>query len=289
MKFYIISVIISMTLFYSCENKTVNLNEKPEYETACNKGEFKPASLKVNINTTKDTAIKLNNDYSLLIPKGSFGEATQTEFEIVCYTNMADILLNNLTTSAEGKNILCTKGMFEITNQKDSLIQPIYLIGSDKLPDYGIFYGKKENEKTVWVISVGANTPAIDSSKVFTEDYFMVNQFGWVNVDKFYEYEDTTQLMVSVDKHMEEVNFSLVFKNEKTVLPLYAENGKLTIHPIPAGIDVTIVGIGKVGNDYYYQFLDMNTNDKGKSFPELIKVGKDEIKSVLTEKFGTTL
>jgi len=291
MKYYIATVIAIAELFLSCDsNDKTQKNEILEYETACNKNEFRPTPLKININTVKDTTIRLNENYDLLIPKESFGNIQQIELEIVCYSNLADILLNNLTTVAENKNILCTKGMFEVNISGDSLHGFFYINKSNTIPyGYHIFYGKKDNDKITWLLNMSDVIDGDDSSKIVLNNAFEINRLGWINVDKFYQYSDTTQLLVNIGKNMSEVNFSLVFKNEKTVLPLFAENGKLQINPIPANIDVTIVGIGMVGKDYYYQFLDLNTNDKNKSFPELIKVGKDEIKSVLTEKFGNTL
>ncbi len=125
-------------------------------------------------------------------------------------------------------------------------------------------------EKTLRVLN--QDTIELDSTIVYDEDldtaavvynrapeffYSSIDKLGWINIDKFKEIENQSEL--NILSNIADTYGYLIFKNQRTVLPLKFTNSQFSSEELPANIEAIVVlfATNQEGNHFYKQSITL--------------------------------
>jgi hypothetical protein len=82
------------------------------------------------------------------------------------------------------------------------------------------------------------------------QDYyiFSVGKLGWINCDRFIEFEEKVDLLVNIEESSD-MKLKLVFSEIDGVLKPQFKDGKYLFKQVPVGQKATIVGIKNTDNE----------------------------------------
>ncbi len=278
---------------YSCNN-----NEIDEVLTRGNL--VKVENQLIELNLSKNRTLYGKEGTQLIFPDGCLSQDTGVVIvELQEYYSLSDMLLGNLTTTSE-KRILETDGMINIsikteTGKQVCLVKDkSFIVQMPKTKDdMNLFYGKKKNDKIDWMISKDANQSIVDSIPINQKDgsfnYFESTKLGWINADKFMDFKEKNDLIISLPKTQSGASCNLVLNNYNSIIPGAVSKGKVTFKGIPANTKATLVALGINKKSQFICMKDLNTNDKLVELPILQPIAAKEIKSMLEKKFGSNL
>lgn len=287
----------------SCKNEKSNNNQQREFR----KESFdKPSSLLdypsqfFEISTDKDTMIIGEKGTRISIKK----RVLDTENKIMIvelkeYYSLPEMLLKELSTTSDEK-ILETDGMIYL-NVETLVGDPVNLgdVCIVEMPSskdgMGLFYGKEREGVINWKISNNDKELYSEDTVAFYQkdtlyNMFHITQLGWINADKFLEYENKTDLIVKLPEDQEGGVYSLAFYNYNSILPgIPNDKGELVFKGVPTGEKVSLIGIGAKEETLYYSILDLTTDTKNAELPELQQTNKKAFQTLMENRFGNTL
>lgn len=260
------------------------------------------------VNPKKQQTITGNHGTKITFPKGCFaGETEVIKIELKEYYGVSDMLMGGLSTISDGKCIE-TDGMVYIgaINSKGSMVIPnkpvsIEMPTAKRKNEIKIFLGDKKKNGLNWLLSNSKvkggvffllQNPDTVSLKAIQEKSYLFEtaNLGWINCDRFMDFENTTDLIVSLPESQKGAVYCLAFYSFNSILPAIPnEKGQLVFKGIPVGENVSLIGIGGKNEQLYFGVLDLTTDSKVANFPELEVSTKDEIRMVLETKFGNSL
>jgi hypothetical protein len=130
---------------------------------------------------------------------------------------------------------------------------------------------------------VAAATTVVLKNKEYN-NIIKATELGWINCDKFLEFDDTTTLFVSIDNDVpKDALCSLVMKNYNSIIPGIMEAGKIKISPIPNNEPVTLFVLYHDGDSYYLDMSEFTISKGGKYELNPIKVTKEELEAKLSK------
>lgn len=313
-------VIVLSLILFSCDNQEVTVKDKDESSlTDVSEKEeliFNSTNLAIDVsrqifevNPKGQQTIVGSRGTKIFFPKDCFeGETTPLKVELKEYYGVADMVLGGLSTSSYGKCIE-TDGMIYIqaTNSEGDIVKlnktvTIEIQTRKRKKDILVFDGVQENEAINWKLSqakiseFGHVCTTVDGTEIdiaFEQNRYLFEtaNLGWINCDRFKKFENTKNLIVSLSKNQQGAAYSLVFYGFNSILKgiLNDKTGQLEFKHVPIGAKVSLVGIGRKGEQLYFSFLDFEVGAKEVSMPELEAATAVEIRRVMEMKFGNTL
>lgn len=259
------------------------------------------------IDNTKDTILLTGESTKLIIKANTFkAEYSSIILKISEYYSFNNFIFSGLYTLSDS-NLIETGGMFNILAYADSLSIDInadsyieVIPSSKKKKGMKLFNGIEVDERINWIENrrtVGiAYSEGMDSIiKVMNRmsretNILRISELGWINADRFIEFEEKIDLFIDVPLSQNGIVFSLIFYNYNSILPgVLNKNNQLVFRGIPKGEKVTLLGLGGHDETLYYNSLDLITDTKIRKFPKLISTSKKKLESILTDKFGKDL
>jgi hypothetical protein len=263
-----------------------------------------------SFNNKRDTILVTENKTRFIIPAYTFCDEKDSiclnnniEIKIKEFYNLSEMVLNKISTLSNNQ-IIETAGMFDVTvskNKNSLLIQnnPICIELPSKKKN-GFIYFKGEigaNGHLNWTETakidilksmkdtaiVAAATTVVLKNKEYN-NIIKATELGWINCDKFLEFDDTTTLFVSIDNDVpKDALCSLVMKNYNSIIPGIMEAGKIKISPIPNNEPVTLFVLYHDGDSYYLDMSEFTISKGGKYELNPIKVTKEELEAKLSK------
>lgn len=326
MKTYTFIVLTAITLF-ACNNQESSYTNEGNHSERVNSANSTEKHVLIldspismidvtqqvfEVNPKKQQTITGNHGTKITFPKGCFaGETEVIKIELKEYYGVSDMLMGGLSTTSDGKCIE-TDGMVYIgaTNSKGSMVIPnkpvsIEMPTAKRKNEIKIFLGDKKKNGLNWLLSNSKvkggvffwvqnpdDTVSMNKGKAIQEKSYLFEtaNLGWINCDRFMDFENTTDLIVSLPESQKGAVYCLAFYSFNSILPAIPnEKGQLVFKRIPVGEKVCLIGIGGKDEQLYFGVLDLTTDSKVASFPELEVSTKDEIRMVLEAKFGNSL
>lgn len=246
------------------------------------------------------------------------GEAVTgtVRIELKEFYTKSDIVLGNLHTMSDGR-LLETGGMIYISatakGQKlklrpDAQMEIDFGKGATQ-PGMGVFLGKEQDGQVNWQLQkplAGAKTQADGAPQrgrregrlVETDltegasalkpeerkvDRFLLrtNRLGWINCDRFYLFENKSDLWVGVDKLFRPV-VRLVFKDINAVMAAsYANDSTVVFRQVPVGLTATLVAFSLVNGEYFFVSRELVLTNNQRENLELVKTALTAMKKEL--------
>lgn len=268
---------------------------------------------------SEDIKIKGKEGTTIKIPKSSLvknnGEIANGEIEIELkeFYKKADILSSNLHTMSD-KEILETAGMVYISAsfsgeklrlKKGAEIE-IEFTSQNKIEGMETFIGEQHNNQINWVqqnnplqvvSAIKGRSVAVIEGKVY-EGYgvdtvvikelnkvdkmiLKSGELGWINCDRFYKFENKTDLIVEIDTAYKPV-VRLVFKDINAIMPgYYTQDKKIILNAIPVGQKATLIAFSLINDEPYFVSKDIVINKDQKENITLIKTTMKTLKDDL--------
>lgn len=228
------------------------------------------------------------------------------------FYNKSDIVLANLHTQSKGQ-LLVSGGMIHITAHyrkqqlklKDGSQMEIDFGAKSHHPDMQVFLGKMREGEINWLPQKPTNTErqrawddlgeAQQSDIVMSDNLFArnkraskldkyllrTNDLGWINCDRFLEYESKSNLIVMVDS-LQRPAVRLVFKDILSVMTgRYLNDSCVVFSDIPTGMNATLVAFGSMNDEIYYMSKELVVTPDHREKVELVKTTMYEIKRQL--------
>jgi hypothetical protein len=158
--------------------------------------------------------------------------------------------LNNLPQLEPGRNknnkIIIRRGLMFIQGGK---IVSMYKTDEQYINSFDNKYAKYED------------TPIKSIEDAELNYYiFRVSKLGWINCDRFYEANETINMMADIPVN-NNTKIKMVFRNIDGVLPATIVEGKYLFANIPKGDNITIIGINNNGETLLTAFHDVKTSE----------------------------
>ncbi len=299
----------------NCTNEKLNDNQQERIE----KRLFNTPSVLLDtpsqffeVSTLKDTVLTGKENTQITIKaKGVRTDEETIKVELKEYYNFPNMLMKGLSTTSDNK-ILETGGMLylNITTLSGTSVQCQPNGCSVEVPlnfkdgaftlfsgtDTGNNINWKLNENTGEMIEQPIILGMDSEGIVYMPDtaglFYQFNNLGakWINVDKFLEYENKTDLIVQLPEGQEGAVYSLTFYSFNSILPgIPDDKGQFVFKGIPAGEKVTLIALGAKEDELFFSYLDLTTDTKGAKLPPLKPISKEELKEILGKKFGNSL
>ena len=159
--------------------------------------------------------------------------------------------LRNLPQLEPGKNkhgeIIERKGYLFI--ESGSII-PLYETDEEYAKSFDEKYSKFENSPI----------KIIDEAEI-NYYIFSVGKLGWINCDRFIEFEDKIDLIVNIDESPDN-KLKLVFNEIDGVLKPKVKEGKYIFNQVPVGQKATIIGIKNTDNKLLTAIEEITISEK---------------------------
>ena len=245
-----------------------SLLSKPEKVTI-NSGNDLPFITKngTRINFREDAFRRLKNGSAVTFP---------VDLEIIELLSLKDIILQNKPTVSNGR-LLTTDGQIYIKASKNG--EELFLASSWNFnikmggisgrfnPEMLIFLGEDTNDGFNWLadttncgmwdgqlfcenIGNGGDTTIVNNEVNF---YSMFpSSLGWINIDRFAEYTNTTTIKITSEESLENVRIFLFFPEINSVMS-YHESSKLLL---PVGYKAKVIAFAFNESDEVYSFFE---------------------------------
>lgn len=267
-------------------------------------------SEKVTINSRNDLPFITKNGTHIFFREDAFrrlknGAAVTfpIDLEIIELLSLKDIILHNKPTVSSGK-LLTTDGQIYIKASKNG--EELALAGSYNLnirmegisgkfdPEMLIFLGADTQEGFNWQAdttncqdwngqlfcdNIGQNEGPIGNG-VDTSSFYNMwpSSLGWINIDKFAEYTNTTTITISSEESLENVSVFLYFPEINSVMN-YFDSPKLLL---PVGYRAKVIAFAFNESDEVYSFFeDIVVKEDLQVNVSLSKSSKDKLEEAL--------
>jgi len=124
-------------------------------------------------------------------------------------------------------NVKCTFLMFI----EPGNIIPLYQTDDEYVKSFNEKYAKLEDKPI----------KSMDDAEL-SYYIFSVGKLGWINCDRFIEYEEKVDLIVDVNESPD-LKLKLAFRNINGVLKPKIKNDKYVFYGVPVGEEATLIGI----------------------------------------------
>ena len=198
--------------------------------------------------------------------------------ELKEYYRKSDMILNGLQTLSNKENILETAGMIniivkqnniglELKNNSRFLIQ----IPNKKQLELMDFFSKTEEEDR-WERNTWTERDRDD--EILEKYIFNSSKFGWINCDRFVEFDDLTEIIANVNDTID-TRVCMVFQSINSILNYSEKKNGYIFRNVPIGEQVSIIAF-KLGKGKMFYAQENITIGKGRvSNLELKEVSKD--------------
>jgi hypothetical protein len=267
-------------------------------------------SEKVTINSANDLPFVTKNGTHIYFREDAFkrlknGAAVTfpIDLEIIELLSLKDIILHNKPTVSNGK-LLTTDGQIYIKASKNG--EELALAGSYNLnirmegisgkfdPEMLIFLGADTQEGFNWRAdttncqdwngqlfcdNIGQNEGPIGNG-VDTSSFYNMwpSSLGWINIDRFAEYTNTTTITISSEESLENVSVFLYFPEINSVIN-YFDSPKLLL---PVGYRAKVIAFAFNESDEVYSFFeDIVVKEDLQVNVSLSKSSKDKLEEAL--------
>lgn len=268
---------------------------------------LKTAPQTFSINPNERASLETEGGVKVIIPPGVFvfedGQPAlnSIQLELLDVFTKSDMILNGISTISDGRLIESFGMVFaKATSEgKNLVIREGGAIGMefpDRLnkSDGALFYGHESDTSFNWEFVPGSipETPAkvdegerdvqVDDAVDSVEDsmrpkgyQFVVQRLGWINCDRFVDYEEKTALEIELSNYNTPSAY-LVFRNINSVMKLYVEEqGNVIVENLPKGFKVDLVVIDNINDRYYWA-------------KEEITLGRQQKVTVKTKRWNLT-
>jgi OmpA family len=245
----------------------------------------------------EDIVVKGSEGTIIRIPKNALvennGEVVHGDIDIELkeFYTKADMVSANLHTMSD-KELLETAGMINISalyagaklKLKSGAKIEIQFACKSRMQNMQTFIGQEHNNQINWIPqNISVATVSIQNSSVkyrfgseltdstgyegdttATKELDKVDkmiltsgELGWINCDRFYKFENKTNLIVEIDASFKPV-VRLVFKDLNAVMPgYYTTNKKMILNEIPVGQKATLIAFSLINNEPYFVSKDI--------------------------------
>lgn len=156
-----------------------------------------------------------------------------------------------------------------------------------------LFYGNVKNKNIDWTISTKSDEIEKDTLPDYQKNgafnFFESTKLGWINADKFLDFNEKSNLIVSLPEFQNGASCYLVLNKYNSIISGITTKGNVTFKGIPANTKATLISIGANAQFQFLSMKDVNTNDKLVQLSILQPMSTKEIKSKLENKFGKNL
>lgn len=231
--------------------RTKNINTYPEFDYWNNYG------VECEMYISKDGFIKS--------PKIVTNLSGRTKKEILKF-------LKNLPQLESGKNkygeIIERRGLLFIVPGD---VVPLYETDEEYVKSFDEKYSKFEN------------TPIRNMDEAEINFYiFSVGKLGWINCDRFIEFEEKVDLLVNM-KESPDIKLKLVFNEIDGVLKPQFKDGKYLFKQVPIGQKATIVGIKNTDNELLAVIEEITINQSPIEDLKFSEITLGELRNKLDE------
>jgi hypothetical protein len=272
-----------------------------------------------NVIAKENITIKGEEGTVISISKGSLvkdnGEIVNgaIKIELKEFYTKSDIVSSNLHTMSDSK-ILETAGMINISVtssgeklklKKGTKIE-IEFASKNRIKGMETFIGEKHNNQVNWIqqsnpLRVVSVTKGKDNA-VIEEDFYegygndsvtmkelnkvdklilKSGKLGWINCDRFYIFENKTDLIVELDTTYRPV-IRLVFKDINAIMPgNYLKDNKFILNAIPVGQKATLITFSFINDEPYFISKDIVITKDQTEILELFKTTMTTLKKDL--------
>jgi hypothetical protein len=289
----LILILVTGGFLYSC-------NEREVKQEISVKQLKTSETQRIALNLENDSIINGNYGTILIFPHNCLNQDTGIVIvKLKEFYNLSEMLLENLTTTSN-QRILETDGMINvtietITGKEVSLEKDKYFkIQMPKTKnEMKLYYGNLKNKNINWTISTKLddieNDTLPDYKKNGVFNYFESTKLGWINADKFLEFNRKSNFIVSLPKTQLGASCYLVLKKYNSIISGISIEGKVTFKGIPTNTKATLISFGANEQSHFFSMKEVNTNDKLVQVPILQPMSTKEIRSKLEKKFGNNL
>lgn len=119
-------------------------------------------------------------------------------------------------------------------------------------------------------------------SKWWLNPPILIDNFGWINVDKFLNPDSKISYELSLNiKKLDYINSFFLYKGLNSFISDYRKSDSLIFTDIPLKNETSLIIIGKKGNDYFAEKSILNSDISGKLKMNLIKIDSTELKNLI--------
>jgi hypothetical protein len=119
---------------------------------------------------------------------------------------------------------------------------------------------------------------------------FETSTLGWINCDRFIEYENLSDVLVSVKDHPPGTVYSLVLLDQASIIAGRAMDGTLRFRGVPSGLNACVVALSMDDSGAMsVSMLDLTIGQGKHEMPELKSMPKEDIERMFEEKFRQLL
>ncbi len=223
---------------------------KKEIESSLNKTKSEGLASSFN-NYGAECEMMITTQGKIRDPKVNSRISAKAKAELIAF-------IKNIPILEAGKNkygkVIERKGFFFISGGN---IIPLYKTSEDYVKSFNNKYSKFEKR------------PIRNMDDAELEYYvFSVGKLGWINCDRFWNEQQTTDLMVDAGKN---TKVKMIFKDIDGVLLGKEEDGKYTFSKVPIGREVTIFALQNVNGQLQTAFKETKISSstvKGLEFKE---------------------
>lgn len=154
------------------------------------------------------------------------------------------------------------------------------------IPDYELtsrYRGVETyREKIIPIDSIQYYQDINIESKWWLNPPILIDNFGWINVDKFLNPDSKISYELSLNiKKLDYINSFFLYKGLNSFISDYRKSDSLIFTDIPLKNETSLIIIGKKGNDYFAEKSILNSDISGKLKMNLIKIDSTELKNLI--------
>lgn len=188
------------------------------------------------------------------------------KLEVTELLSIKDIILNEKPTVSNGR-LLTTDGQILIKAYKDNQELSVYkysslrvdIIGMKKpvsRQDMLIFLGKETPDGFNWVPdTLNCRQSPTGCQNIFdweSEYRLFPSSIGWINVDKFIGYTNTTSIAFKSDMNLENIRTFLYFPELVSVMKVNYKKD----FPVPVGAKAKVISFAMTTDEQYYTYFE---------------------------------
>ena len=231
--------------------RTKNINNYPEFDS------WNDYGVECEMNISKKGFIKS--------PKIVTNISSRAKKEILKF-------LGDLPQLESGKNkhgeIIERRGLIFI---EPGNIVPLYETDEEYVKSFDEKYSKYENSPI----------KNMDDAE-FNYYIFSVGKLGWINCDRFIEFEEKVDLLVNMNASPD-IKLKMVFNEIDGVLKPKIKEGKYIFNQVPVGQKATIIGIKNTDNQLLAAIKEITINEKPIKDLKYSEITLRELRKILDE------
>ncbi|NBA87699.1 hypothetical protein GVN16_18155 [Emticicia sp. CRIBPO] len=188
------------------------------------------------------------------------------KLEVTELLSIKDIILNEKPTVSNGR-LLTTDGQILIKAYKDNQELSVYKYSSFRVDMRGlgkptdrqgmsIFLGQETPDGFNWVPDSVCKIETTTGCQNIFDRQFEYRLFpasiGWINIDKFIGYTNTTSIAFKSDMNLENIRTFLYFPDLVSVMKVNYEKD----FPVPVGAKAKVISFAMTTDEQYYTFFE---------------------------------